>query len=440
MRGTLSIFFVAAMTAPAAAQVERGVTFQGVAAAGAGFTDNVASVPDTPAPGARGPESDTFADVQPQLVLAYGGNRTTQRLAYTFFASFYASHSSADSYSNTIDYQSMYETSARTRLTFDTSVSGGTFGSFQLAQQSSQTTITQLPPGSFGYVSARAGQGFQYEPVPEMRYFESAGFLMFLPIQANTQPSSYDVDLDLGAEKSWTRHALGLDVRSSILVLGALPMQMGAPPPTPMTEASRDQLMESATLRWRHDLDLRWSTELAAGVTTVFLASDLSKNATEPSGHATLRYTRDEVRGDVGYSHVAQPNAFVAQTFFVDEVSAHAEVPLPRQGLSFGAGTGYQYARIVTLAPGGQNGSGQAFVADASLGWAPIGSAWGLSVRYFHFQQTGSQDMGMNAVPSMTRNLVLVNISAAYPNQQAAARPLHSPFRVDRSDAIEPGQ
>jgi hypothetical protein len=429
MRRLVLVMLFAA--APARAQVDRGVSLQVVAGAGGGYTDNVASAPDNPPPGLRGAESDSFADVAPSLVLAYGGTRSTQRLAYTLFANFYVNHSEANSYSNTLLWQATWETSARTKLATGLSVAGGKFSAFQLNTPSSQTTITQLPPGAFGFVSAAATEGFAYEPTPDWQWSQGAGFVTFQPIDAGQQPKTYSTDLGLGVERSWRSNALAFGVRSNLLVLGNAMATTTANP-------SNSQLIETATLRWRHDLDVRWSSELGAGTTTILLAHDLGKNATEPWGRAALRYTQRLVSADLAYEHAAMPNIFVAQTFFVDQVTLSASVPFGRSGLALGAGSGYQYARLQTIG-NGAGGSAQIFLADGSLSWAAQGSSLGVSLRYVHFQQTASNEMGMTPLTSMSRNLVLLNVSAAYPNQQAGAQPIRSPLRVDKSDvASEP--
>jgi hypothetical protein len=414
----------------AAAAHAQGVALQGIVSASGGYSDNIASAPDIPAAGMAGPQSDSFAAISPQLVLSYGGARTVQRFSYVFSANLYTTHSEANTYSHHVDWSGYFEPTARTTLLTGIDVSGGQFNAFQLQKPADQAMLAPLPQGGFGYLAASGSETLTYLPDPRWRYFETLGIAGFGPIASQSAVTSYTFGLTLGAQRSFTFDALSADLRSTYALFGD-------PPAGGNSLVGSDQILETAAAHWRHDLRFSWSTELWAGASLVFLADDPSRYGYQLSGGASLRYASTEGQAELAYARQAVPNVLVAQAFFVDEVSLRGSLPLGRTNLLASAGLGYQHGSLINLGSGRESNTIDVYLADAQLAWHPQPWPLGLAVRYQRFQQSAEAPPGMmGAAPSLTRNVVLLSVSASWPNGAAPVLPYRSPIRVDRSDEV----
>src|SRR5215831_4761559 len=406
----------------------------GALSVGGGYTDNVIAAPDDTA--AR--EGDSFAEVRPSLILGYRSERALHRLSYAFSASFFVQHSEANSYSNVLDYNAAIETSARTVLQLGASASEGRFNTFNLLRMPSTQAVGALPTGGFTYLALGAREGLTWDPTPRWRAIQGLRFSTFSGLGNDVVlPTSYDTVLDLRTDRSWATHALGAELRSDYTLFGET-RAMGM-----VVVPRRQQIVETLLARWRHDLNPSWSSELDAGITTALNADDFGKYIVEFAGGAALRYRKDPGQAELAYTHGAQPNVFVGQSFVVDAVALRAGLPVWARILTLDGATGYSHGRAIDVGTGMTGSSVDVWLADAGLLWLPPSLQLAFALRYAHFQQLGASS-GMVGLPSITRNVVLLTVSGAYPGQPAArgggrAEGFEPGSRVDRSDETRPG-
>src|SRR5437879_171247 len=105
---------------------------QGALLLSGGWTDNVAQTPQTPMPGMRGPEADSFAQIAPTLALSLAGDRSIHKLSYTFSRYQYINHSEADSNSHRGNWAGFFQPTSTSEMLLSASATYGHLNVFNL--------------------------------------------------------------------------------------------------------------------------------------------------------------------------------------------------------------------------------------------------------------------------------------------------------------------
>lgn len=427
----LALVATALTSTPASAKA----SIQATGAASAGWTDNILNAPDEKTTSGPARESDFFFQLMPGAAVTSASPRFLQRLAYTFTADLFVTHSEANSYSNALEWAADVLASRTTTLILTLLSLQGRLSTFALNQASSGATVAVLPANAnINYFSQSATEGLEWLPNVHWRVTQLALFRAFIPIDRGIQPDVYDADGELGFERLFRIDSLGLVLRSQFVEY--------VPPRDPMTNvAGFNTQQEVLTLlaRWRRDWTPFWSSEAALGVVGGIGSSDdpmvPSQTAWEPSAIAAVRYANDKGAGELRYVHNVTPNPLAGSTFSTDEVALQAGLPLVRAKMYLGATAAYQHARLLPLAQGVVAASADVVLIDATIGWQPRPEI-GLFVRYSLYDQFGSPpEMDVPAtLPNLTRHTVLLGVNIVYPAVAAAKVPNRLGSRVDRSD------
>src|SRR5687768_12161228 len=124
-----------------------------------GYTDNVQLVPENGDPDTEAQVSkDAFANIAPGMVFAHQAPRIAQVLRYTINIRLYAENSSANSYSNALQYNAIIPLSPRSELGFDAGASHGRLNAFDTTPD--QTTIDTRARGDVSYARGGVGASF----------------------------------------------------------------------------------------------------------------------------------------------------------------------------------------------------------------------------------------------------------------------------------------
>jgi hypothetical protein len=177
-----------------------------------------------------------------------------------------------------------------------------------------------------------------------------------------------------------------------------------------------------------------WSARLEFGVLDVVRVRDFGGSIVEPIGSAALIYSRLFGQAQFQYRHQANPSVFIGQTFLEDDLLINGVIPIgtAQSTVTFSGSGGYSHARVIDLVNGTAPTSIDLFQINAAINWRPD-PKFELSLRYSLFDQQGS-----NALPTFSRNQILVAFTAAYPESAIPNVPRSLPQRVDRADS-EPG-
>jgi hypothetical protein len=430
-------FAIAFACAPATARAKWAL--QGVAVANAGWTDNVLSVPSNPPPGTAGPQADFFFDLRPSLVFTAGSPRFITRLAYTFDANLYATHSEADSYSNRLDWTGFILPSRTTELLIALSAREGRLNTFNLAEGSAATPIQVTPIGGTTYVGGSAQELFSWDITPQWRFVQSLGFNAYLPLDPRLSPNTFEVDTHYITERAFRHDAFGVDLRLDYSIFTEVRGPVLGPDGTTTADGvvtpAQSQLILAPVAKWRHDYGHFWNSELDAGVIVVFPLSQTGSPIVQPAGLAAIRYLHPYGQADLSYAHTVQPNALAAQTFALDQLTLRGSVPFGQKShVALSAAAGYQHGRVIDFGTGGTLSNVDLIVVDATLTWAPR-AEFNIFARYQYFNQIGHEG-DFTPEPSFARNTVMIGVTGTYPGAPAAVVPTREALRVDRSDAV----
>jgi len=447
----MAILAIAAVARPAGAD---RVSLQGIALASAGWTNNILSVPvpDANSPtGTVGPQADWFFELRPSVALTTGSPRAIQRLAYTFDATLYASHSEANSYQNRLDWAGFFLPSKTVEVLVAASLTEGRLNTFNLTQGSQGTMIAVLPPGGTTFIGATLLQSMQWEFEPKWHFVQSLGFNAYVPIDPRLSPNSFEVDTHWIVERAFRYDAAGLDLRMDYAtyteVRGpVLDPTCGTPTGPPSCNAAgfnsngvvapgSSQVIAGLVAKWRHDFGHFWNLELNLGGLVVVPANGVGNPIAQPSGLAAIRYLNPYAQIDLSYAHTVQPNTLVGQTFALDSVTLRGGVPFGQKSkVALSAAGGYQHGRVLDFSTGGALSTVDLIVADATLSWTPRRelSAY---LRYQYFDQIGNPD-DFAPQPSLSRQTVMLGVTGTWPGEAAAVVPTRQALRVDRSDAV----
>jgi hypothetical protein len=431
-----AIALVASTLTPARAHAK--ATIQATTTGSAGWTDNVLNAPDQQVPGGPARESDFFFQIAPGAVVSSASPRFIQRLAYTFTADLFVTHSEADSYSNSLEWAADLLASRTTTLILTLLTLQGRLSTFAINQQSSGATVAVLPATNINYFSQNATESLEWLPSSKWRLSQVLLFRAFIPIDRGVQPDVYNVVPELSFDRLWSRDALGLVLREEYVEY--------VPPRDPMTNVAGFDTRQAVTTllaRWRRDWTPFWSTEAALGAVAGVGASDdpmvPSETAWEPSALAAVRYTHDFGAAELRYAHDVVPNPLAGSTFSTDEVAVQGGLPIVRAKMFLGATAAYQHARLLPLGQGVAAADADIVLVDFTIGWQPRPEI-GLFARYSLYDQFGSPPvMDVAAtLPDITRQTVMVGLNVIYPAVAAAKVQTRQSARVDRSDDAFP--
>jgi hypothetical protein len=431
--GTLGALLTATLSSTSTAAI---VTVQGSATATAGWTDNILNAPDEKTTTTAPRESDFLFQLAPRVALSSASPRFLERLSYNFTADLFATHTEANSYSNTLEWNASVLTSPTTTLVLTLTSQQGKVSTLSFNQPSSGATITVLPQASnFNYFSQTANESFEALPRAQWRVSQLLRFAAFVPIDRGILADSYDVVGEAGFDRVFRADAIGLLLREDVINFVAAR--------DPVTDVVRGadtrQAMTSVVARWRRDWSPLWSTEAALGaIVAVGASSDPTvgtRAAWEPSALAAVRWSKDIGSAELRYSHDVVPNPLVGSTFSRDSVALQGGFPVIRAKMFFGATVAYQHARILPLVAGVAEASADVTVADVTIGWQPIPEL-GLFARYAFMHQFGAAPIMDTPAPlaNLTRNTVMIGLNVIYPAVSKVRVPTRQGTRVDRAD------
>ncbi len=440
--GRIAAAAIALVTAGGAARAQK-LVLQGSVLADAGWTDNVLSVPANPPPGTAGPQQDGFAEIRPSLIFTANHPRVITRLAYTFDANLYFSHSEADSYSNRLDWTGFFLTSKTTELLTTLSVQEGRLNTFNFSTASATTPIQVTPAGGTTFVGASFQELFNWDITSKWRFSQSLGFNSYFPLVPRTSPDTYDLDTHWTADRAFKHDALAGDLRLDYSlytqVRGPVLNADGSTNPDGVVTAQESQLILAPVGKWRHDYGHFWNSELDAGLIVVFPITQTGSPQLQPAAYAAIRYLHLYAQAELSYAHTVQPNAITAQTFALDQVALRGAIPFGlKSHVSLATSVGYQHGRILDFAGSGTLATVDLVLVDATVTWQPRPEV-AVFARYQFFDQLGNAS---DAVPEPTfaRNTVMVGLIGTYPGAPAAVVPTRAALRVDRSDAVGIGE
>jgi hypothetical protein len=385
-----------------------------------GFTDNVQLAPQNGNPDTTPAVSkDAFANIAPGMVFAHEAPRIAQVLRYTISVRLYAQASSANSYSNALQYNAIIPLSPLSELGIDASASHGRLNAFDTAP--AQTPLDTRARGDVAYARAGAGASYSRTLTRSWRIVESAGGSVFQPTDDTTTiRTRYTLDDSLALGKTFNYDAFTLTGRGTYSSL-----DRGEDMPDENT------IIAGPELRWVHDLSQDFSTDAMIGATASFPADDFGRRLVLPVGAAYLRYFHDRYSAAAGYRRLVATNLLVGETeaTHIAEVRGTVAVP-PRTDVSVSGAVGYASGRSLDVENEQLVGKTTRWIGDVSVNWKATEEV-NIGLRYSIVVQDRTQPLEEIMNEHTRRNMVMVVLDGRYPSRQAVELEQRNDARAD---------
>jgi hypothetical protein len=372
--------------------------------------------------------SDVFAVISPGVVYGIEVPGALHRFSYSWVGNLYLNTSSANTYSNRLEWRGFLEPSARLQMIFSASATQAHQHTQGTLLSSAQTAMNAVLPGTGAYVLATGDESAAYDLSPEWALLQGFGVATQLPVFDADGPRTYQLSGRLGIEHLWFSDAVGVEARGSYVRYSGAPLTAGGAP------GDQSQLIGEFVGSWRHDYGYFFSSRIEAGAAHIWLL-ERDRQFWQPIGLAGLSYLHEEGEADLTYRHAVTSSVFLGQTFLTDEVRLRGSIPLDEDDKLFlSASVGYQHARILDV-EGDLATRLDLVLGDVALGYRVLDELE-LAARYQHIEQTSEADLPPLPL-SYTRNTALLTATIEYPPDREMPRTYREARRVDRNDALE---
>ena len=412
----LTPVLVALSGAPAAADQ----SLHAITTVSTGYTDNVQLVPENGDPDTTPQVSkDAFANIAPGMVFAHQAPRIAQVLRYTINVRLYAEASSANSYSNALQYNAIVPLSPLSELSLDASASHGRLNAFDTAP--AETPLDTRARGDVSYARAAGGASYARTLTRSWRVVESVGGAVFQPTDDTTEVRTrFTLDENLALTKTFNFDAVTANGR---VTYSSLDRGEGMP--------NEETMILGPEMRWVHDLNQDFSTDASVGATITFPLGEFENRLVLPVGSAYLRYSHDRYSAAAGYRRMVATNLLVGETEATHIGEVRGSVPIPRRDdLTASGAVGYANGRSVDTEAGQLVGSTERWIGDISLNWKATEEV-NLALRYSIVFQDRTQPLEEIMEEQTRRNMVMVVVEGRYPSRQAVELEQRNDGRAD---------
>jgi len=432
------------------ARAESATSVHGVGSVSLAYTDNMFGVPSDTAPGQPGPIGVWFLEASPGLMLVHETRQSLHTLTYSHPFTRYLGNDQGTQQSDVGAWRGLFTPSPQDEIVLGLTVerSNTALGGFQTTPD--QTTTPSYLMGDNVLLQARFSQEYARELSPQWDMTVSSGAGAVVPVDVpSPQPIRYEVLVGGGAE-----HAVGTE-RYAVLAEGTYFLTSEVDEPC-LPLAATSQVVVSGTLRWRHDLNDLWSTELSGGVAGALRTDPVRGGVWGPVALAALRYAEEGHEGSLVVQRTLGPDLLTARTLMADHLFMAGGVPLDRDS-TFVVRTGMGYAHNRSLqveesgflagSPFATSRTGQdprllatfdTLVFDASVGWYPENLPF-VELRGQHLEQVGGTSAEAG-VTSFQRNMGMLTAGMTWPSREPARMQTREPRPTNRTRQHESRQ
>jgi hypothetical protein len=298
--------------------------------------------------------------LSPGLTFQIGSQRLVWRVGYAFTGTLNAYGAGATAYSNQLNLALAAELSDRTTMIVSGWFSqGGT--ALLLSQRPADTGQPGIrAPGSPDQVTALLGETLAWEMSPRFRLTEAIVGTVYAPQDALAQ---YNVSVagSLRLDRTFSVDAFGGELDSSVTSFS---------PRTPTGDRYLS-ITNSLLASWRHDVDVRWSGSLRAGIAQVVTLTGSVPLAIVPTGGLTASYRGWNVGGALALTYGPVTNLQTGTVTQGGSITVRGSMDLETPGI-LSASAGFLRSRPLDLTTAVTEGIGDAVQGD-------VGFLWGVS-------------------------------------------------------------
>ncbi|HEY4122770.1 MAG TPA: hypothetical protein VGM56_33130 [Byssovorax sp.] len=230
------------------------------------------------------------------------------------------------------------------------------------------TTVVAAAPAFGENLQGSAVAGFLEALSETTRLTESGTFTVSVPLDVTpAQPRTYGGQLGVVLE-----HDLGERDTGSLTLGDTLAhFTSGTSPLTEKPVNAFNQNLTNAVLSWRHDYTADLSSKLDAGVVTSIVPGESGSLFVQPTGAASIDWSRPTYAIDLTYEHAATLDVFLADIQLVDLVALKVSAPIALQR-DFVASATASFERTRAIATDGSLVDPfNVWLVDAGVGWSP---------------------------------------------------------------------
>lgn len=408
--------------APSLAAADTSLVATG--AVDSGYSTNIQGTPESDDPMAPEVLADGFMNLRPGLSAAYERPRSTHNLNYIFGAQLFLKSTEANSYSNTLAYQSIVAVSARGSLRLGASFNAGRINQFnQPGQQVGQVGNVQ-PNGDQEFVAYNGSGAYRHLLSQRMTGEISVAGNKFVPSGGIDVGPTTNGDIRFRLERTFRYHLLGGDTRLTYTRQEQPDVQRS--------------LIAGPGAFWTWNVTESISTTTTAGIDAVGEYPAFARGVTVPRASAALTYSHERGRATVGYSRGAVVNIFGGDTTIDNSVFLNVGLPVPlfvRRPVALTIGAIYSTGKIIDLEIGDTRGRNTRISGDITIG-TQINPAWVLGARFNMNKQDRDDEGDMGNVSTTIRQTVVsVVLTGRFPEEIAAQVPRQSSDRVESGNA-----
>ncbi len=385
---------------------------------------------DSAAAGGVALPAGPFLALTPAVELDYDRPQLEQSLTYAFtanlqFNSDFSLSSGNATYANRAAYQAHAYLTPTVDALFGVSVTEAPLNVVAAALAPGQVEPSTAPPGYAYNLQGVANEALTKQFTENWSGTQSGAFTFGLPI--DVKPAGQRLfagTLGLAASHAWSYDTGTLTAASTLAHFTSGTDFTGIKQP------AFDQSVNTLVASWRREWTESFSSQLDGGALVALTVQSDKSPFTQPTGAATLDFTRPWFALEAAYLHGGLLNLYLAQVQVVDEVALRFAMPVGRdRDVTASATAAYERSKAIAS----DNKLVDAFdlwFADAGAAWVPRSApnfAFGLRVSVAKQDPVGAQPAGVTVAP-FVRETVLATITCGYPSAAVAQPAYLSPI------------
>ena len=414
---------VAVVGVAASAAAEPRISVHAAGTASGGFTDNVLSSPDDPAPDQAPPESDLFTELSPSALVVIDTPRTLSEISYGVRLLLFARLDEGNSINHQGDWRGLFLTSPLSRLAARARVRAGQTSALATDGGAADSLVGALPFGEESYVAAELEEIYSRQLDRDWTIEQTA----VGELRSSGDSGGLELGAGAGVRRAYRQTEVGAATGARFIDL---------------ERAGESQQAALGDLRasFARDLGRRWNLRGEMGGRVLASVDDSFDPTFGPVGLLAATYAAELAELGATAEHTLEPSLFVGRNTIADRLVLRGRLPLwrdsaerPLAGLT--GSVGYQRLEALALAGGEVEADADMFLGDLGAFWRASRDL-SLSLRYQYRRQRGDAELA-DTLPSFERSTVILSLAAIYPRREIEQRQRQSPRIDERSPTLE---
>lgn len=413
------------MAAAASAAAEPKITVHAAGTASGGYTDNVLSAPDDPAPGDDPREGDVFTELAPAVLVVVDTPRTFNEIGYGVRLLRFADSDAGNSLNHQGNWRGLFLLSPLSQLRTSATVRAGQ--SSALATDGALAGV--LPFGESSFISAAVDEVFARRLDREWSVEQTAVASIQSASGGGIETRGVETGAGGGVRRTFRNTEIGASAGARYIDLDR---------DTAAEIFNQQAVIGDVRASVGRDLGRRWTVRGELGGRFLAALDGSFDPRFGPVALISASYIERIGELSTTAEHTLAPNLLVARHAVTDRLVLRGRLPMwrdidDRARLSLSGSIGYQRVKALALADLATEAITDALIGDLGAAVAPTPDLT-VSLRYQYRRQEA--DLGLaDAVPSFDRSTVILSLNGVYPRREVEERKLRS-NRIDEREQV----